>query len=186
MNWKKKYFIKEILCNFLVWTLCSKIFCPQKVEKTTLKSCSEILNFFFTLSCQNGPKRRIHVPKCGFLQNQLYKKLGYSVCAWRVDFLVGPKQIGSFVAKTPVHTVLWWAVADAISYSWFSYQMPSLECILMSFSEFYTGLIILFKNISSSNSLFSRAVLPGNRDFICGGRTQMLWAPSWTLLVERT
>jgi hypothetical protein len=45
-----------------------KNFCPQKVEKTTLKSCSEKLKstfFPYSLSCPNGPIRRIHDPKCG-------------------------------------------------------------------------------------------------------------------------
>ena len=49
-----------------------KIFCPQKVEKTTLKSCSEKLKSTFfsaALSCPNGPNRRIHVPNCGLLTN---------------------------------------------------------------------------------------------------------------------
>ena len=47
-------------------------FCPHKVEKTILKSCSEKFKstFFLTaLSCPNGQNRRIHVPKCGLQTN---------------------------------------------------------------------------------------------------------------------
>ena len=42
---------------------------PQKVEKNTFKSWSEILILFFitALSCPNGPNRRIHVTKCGLI-----------------------------------------------------------------------------------------------------------------------
>ena len=52
------FFIKDILCNFLVRTLqCFQIFffffCPQQVEKTTLKSCSEKLkSTFFSLHAE--------------------------------------------------------------------------------------------------------------------------------------
>ena len=62
-----------ILCNFLVRTLQyfqkikKKDFCPQKVEITTLKSCSETLKstFFSFLTGPFRPNRRIHVPKYG-------------------------------------------------------------------------------------------------------------------------
>ena len=46
-----------------------KKFCPQKVEKTTLKSCSEFLKSTFFPYCPNGPNRRIPAPKCGLLTN---------------------------------------------------------------------------------------------------------------------
>ena len=51
-----------------IFFLKIKFFYPQKVEKNTLKSCSEKLKstFFLTApSCANGPNRRIHIPKCG-------------------------------------------------------------------------------------------------------------------------
>ena len=55
-------FLKKIL-NF---------FCPPKVEKTTLKSCSEFLKstfFPYYPDSPNGPNRRIPVPKFGLLTN---------------------------------------------------------------------------------------------------------------------
>ena len=49
------------------------VFCPQKVEKTTLKSCLEKLKstlfFLSALGCPNGPNKRIHVPRCGLYTN---------------------------------------------------------------------------------------------------------------------
>ena len=47
-------------------------FCPQKIEKNTLKTCSEKLKSTFFHYCQhssNGPNRRIHVQKCGLETN---------------------------------------------------------------------------------------------------------------------
>ena len=50
-------------------------FCPQKVEKNTLKSLPKKLKSTFFPYCQhspngpNGPNRRIHVPKCGLQTN---------------------------------------------------------------------------------------------------------------------
>ena len=52
----------------------------KKIEKNTLKSCSEILKFF---SCQNGSNRRINVPKCG----QMYIKLG-SIITDNLEFIM--------------------------------------------------------------------------------------------------
>ena len=49
-----------------------RFFCPRKLEKTTLKSCSEKLKSTFFPHCQhspNGPNRKIHVPKCGLQAN---------------------------------------------------------------------------------------------------------------------
>ena len=49
---RKKENIKEIICNFWVWMLQylkqQLSFCPQKVEKATLKSYSEIIRIFFS------------------------------------------------------------------------------------------------------------------------------------------
>ena len=53
-------------------TIFLSFFCPQKVEKTTLKSCSEKLkSTFFSLlpELPKRPSRRIHVPKCGLQTN---------------------------------------------------------------------------------------------------------------------
>ena len=55
LEWVLTYFLKN-----------SSFFCPQKVEKTTLKSCSEFLESTFFSYCPdypNGPNRRIDVPK---------------------------------------------------------------------------------------------------------------------------
>ena len=53
-------------------------FCPQKVGKTTLKSCSELIpqiHFFFPYcpDCPNGPNRGIPVLKCDLLTNCIYR-----------------------------------------------------------------------------------------------------------------
>ena len=57
-----------MLCNFLVLTiqyfLKNFFFRPQKLLRNT--------QFFFTLSCQNGQKRRIHV-----FQNVAYRPTVY-------------------------------------------------------------------------------------------------------------
>ena len=81
----KKKKIKYILCNFLVRTLqCfhknfNFFFCPQKVEKTTHKSCSEKLKstFFSLLPAQ--PKWLKQKNSCSkmCLIDQLYIELGY-------------------------------------------------------------------------------------------------------------
>ena len=69
------FFIRELLCNFLVRTLqYLKKNCPKKVEKNTLKSRSEIL--------KKNPPQLPKWPKqknsCSNMQliDQLYKKLG--------------------------------------------------------------------------------------------------------------
>jgi hypothetical protein len=65
-SWEKKFkkkIIKELLCIFLVRTLQylknkkNKKFCPQKVQKTTLKSCSEKLKSTFFSLLPDLPKR---------------------------------------------------------------------------------------------------------------------------------
>jgi hypothetical protein len=65
---KKIIYIKAILCNFSMGML-KYIFqiCPQKVEKTTLKSCSEKLKstFFPLLPAQPKWPKQKNVPKCG-------------------------------------------------------------------------------------------------------------------------
>ena len=66
--------------NFLVPKLQSlkRKNCAQKVEKTTPKSCSEILNFFIIPYCPdlpNWPKQKNSCSKM-WLINQLYIKLG--------------------------------------------------------------------------------------------------------------
>jgi len=66
--------IKNIKKMWKLSTMFSKKnhFCPQKVEKNTLKSCPEKLKSTFFPYCQlspNIPNRRIHVPKCGLLIN---------------------------------------------------------------------------------------------------------------------
>ena len=60
----------------------SKFFCPQKVEKTTLKSCSEFLKstfFPYCPDCPNGSNRRIPVPKLSKMWSidYLYIELGF-------------------------------------------------------------------------------------------------------------
>ena len=46
---QQKKIIKAILCNLLMRML-NFFFCPQKVEKITLKSCSEFLKSTFFLT----------------------------------------------------------------------------------------------------------------------------------------
>ena len=86
-NLKKKFnfiLFYFILCNFLVRTLqCFQIFfsffVPQKVEKTTLKSCSEKLKatFFPLLPAQpKQPKQKNSCSKI-WLIDQLYIELGF-------------------------------------------------------------------------------------------------------------
>ena len=50
------------------------IFLPQKVEKNTQKLLRNT-QFFVTHSCQNGPNRRFHFPKCGLQSNCTYIEL---------------------------------------------------------------------------------------------------------------
>ena len=61
-------------------TIFSKIFwiffCPQKVEKTTLKSCSEKLKSTFFPYCPELPKQKNSCSKM-WLIDQLYIELGY-------------------------------------------------------------------------------------------------------------
>ena len=76
---RKKENIKEIICNFWVWMLQylnqQLSFCPQKVEKATLKSYSEIIRIFFFHFCPELSKLKNSCFKM-WLTDQLYIKLG--------------------------------------------------------------------------------------------------------------
>ena len=60
-------------------------FCPQKVEKPTLKSCSEKLKSTFFPYCPELPKRPKQKNSCSkmWLIDQLYIELGY--CEIKLD-----------------------------------------------------------------------------------------------------
>ena len=66
-------------------------FCPQKVEKTTLKSCSEKLKSTFFPYCPELPKRPNQKNSCSimWLIEQLYIELGVSLCysKWENNFI---------------------------------------------------------------------------------------------------
>ena len=67
--WAKKNRIEKLHNNSFIK---KNFFCPQKVEKNTLKSCPEKLKSIFFPYCQlspNSPNRGIHVPKWGLLIN---------------------------------------------------------------------------------------------------------------------
>ena len=62
-------------------TIFKKKKCPQKVEKTTLKSCSEKLKSTFFPYCPELPKRPKQKNSCSkmWLIDQLYIELGLSL-----------------------------------------------------------------------------------------------------------
>ena len=67
------FFIKELLCKFSIRLLkyFNFFFCPQKVEKTTLKSCSEKLKSTFFSLLPKRPKQKNSCSKM-WLIDQLY------------------------------------------------------------------------------------------------------------------
>ena len=81
-NLKKKkltLFYATFLCGrYNVFKKIQNIFCPQKIGKTTIKSCSEKLKstFFFLMPAQ--PKRPKQKNSCSkvWLIDQLYIELG--------------------------------------------------------------------------------------------------------------
>ena len=91
----------EFLCNFSMrllkcfWNFFKIFFCPQKVEKTTLKSCSEFLKstFFPLLPAQpKWPKQKKSCSKMWPI-DQLYIELYIELKSsflWHQDVLISP------------------------------------------------------------------------------------------------
>ena len=86
------FFLSFISSNFLVWMLQYQkrdFFCPQKVEKITLKSCSEFLkSTFFSLLpwLPKWPKQKNSCSKMWPI-DQLYIELGMVDIACKKWFL---------------------------------------------------------------------------------------------------
>ena len=95
------FLFKFILCNFLVGTLqCFRkkfnFFCPQKVEKTTLKSCSEKLKSTFFLTASSAQTAQTE----NFMfQNVAYRPTVYrtgSKLILRFRLILHPYAVNSF------------------------------------------------------------------------------------------